>query len=71
MDFLNRMNEIMDYVEKNITEEFNINDVAKIAGCSAYQFSRIFSYVVGIPLSEYIRSRRMSLAALELQAGKA
>ena len=67
MDFLKRMTEVIDYIEEHITEEINFNDVAKIACCGIYQFGRIFSYVVGVSFAEYIRNRRMSLAALEMQ----
>lgn len=69
MDFLHRMNKVIDYIEANIEEDFDINEVAAIVCCSVYQFGRIFSYVVGISFTEYIRNRRMSLAALELQSG--
>jgi len=65
------MTEVTDYIEEHIAEDFNLNDVAKIVCCNAYQFGRIFSYVVGVSLAEYIRNRRLSLAALELQAGGA
>jgi AraC family transcriptional regulator len=49
----------------------DMGEIAKIVCCGVYQFGRIFSYVVGIPLSEYIRRRRLSLAAVELQGGDA
>jgi AraC family transcriptional regulator len=68
VDFLKRMTEVIDYIEDNITEEIDFNDVSKIACCGVYQFGRIFSYVVGVSFAEYIRNRRLSLAALELQA---
>ena len=71
MDFLKRMTEVIDYIEEHITEDFDFNDVAKIVCCDVYQFGRIFSYVVGISLAEYIRNRRLSLVALELQSGNA
>lgn len=67
MDFLKRMTKVIDYVEEHITEDFDMNEVAKIVCCNAYQFGRIFSYIVGISFAEYIRNRRLSLAALELQ----
>ena len=68
MEFLKRMTEVIEYIEDNITEEIDFNDVSKIACCGIYQFGRIFSYVVGVSFAEYIRSRRLSLAALELQS---
>lgn len=70
MEFLERMIQVIEYVEEHITESFNYKEVADIAGCNIYQFGRIFSYVVGIPFSEYVRNRRLSLAAIELQEGK-
>jgi AraC family transcriptional regulator len=69
MDFLSRMTEVVDYIEDHITEDMDMNDMAKIVCCGVYQFGRIFSYVVGVSLSEYIRRRRLSLAAVELQSG--
>lgn len=70
MEFLKRMTEVIDYIEEHITENFDVNAVSKIVCCNVYQFGRIFSYVLGISFTEYIRSRRLSIAALELQSGK-
>jgi AraC family transcriptional regulator len=44
--------------------------MAQIAGCSVFHFNRMFAYVAGIPLSEYVRRRRLSVAAIELQTAK-
>ena len=48
-------------------EEISYEDMAKITGCSTFYFQRIFSYIVGISLSEYIRRRRMTQAGFDLQ----
>ena len=69
MDFLNRMTAAVDYIESNITDEISGNDIAKLVCCSTYQFGRVFSYIVGVSFSEYIRRRRLTLAAIELQSG--
>lgn len=69
MDFLNRMTEVIDYIEDHITEDFSLTRVADIVCCNAYQFGRIFSFVLGITITEYLRNRRLSLAALDLQSG--
>lgn len=69
MDFLSRMNQVVDYIEAHLDEDMNCSDLASIVCCSVYQFGRIFAYVVGVSLSEYIRRRRLSQAALELQSG--
>ena len=67
MDWLSRMNSALAYVENNLTEEINYETLAQIACCSAHNFCKVFSYITDVSLSEYIRRRRLTLAALELQ----
>ncbi|HEX3076879.1 MAG TPA: effector binding domain-containing protein, partial [Lachnospiraceae bacterium] len=57
----------IDYIEANLTEEIDLNSVAKKACCSSYNFQRMFSFITDITLAEYIRRRRLTQAALELQ----
>lgn len=66
MDLLQNMNRAMQYVEEHLTEEIDMNEVSKQAYCSEYHFKRMFSFLAGIPLSEYIRRRRLTMAGLEL-----
>lgn len=66
MDSLEKMNEALNYVEKNLTEDIDFKEVARLALCSEYHFQRMFSFLAGITLSEYIRRRRLTLAAFEL-----
>ncbi len=67
MDLLKSMNEALEYIELNLTEKINYSDVAKIAMCSEYHFNRMFSFLSGVNISEYVRRRRLTLAALDLQ----
>ncbi|MEG7845526.1 AraC family transcriptional regulator [Bacillus mobilis] len=67
MDSLKNMNAAMQYIENNLTHEIDFKEVAKIAFCSEYHFKRMFSFLAGISLSEYIRCRRLTLAAFELK----
>lgn len=69
MDFLQAMNESLKYIEENLTAEIDVKEAARRAGCSEYHFRRMFSSLSGITLSEYIRRRRLTLAAFELQDG--
>ncbi|KPU57807.1 MULTISPECIES: AraC family transcriptional regulator [Bacillus] len=71
MDSLKNMNAAMQYIENNLTNEIDFKEVAKIAFCSEYHFKRMFSFLAGIPLSEYIRCRRLTLAAFELKDSNA
>ncbi|WHZ05532.1 AraC family transcriptional regulator [Neobacillus sp. YX16] len=66
MDSLKRLNEAIAYIEENLTSDIDFKEVAMIAICSEYHFQRMFSYLAGVSLSEYIRRRRLSLAAFEL-----
>lgn len=59
----------LDYIEENLTGEIDVHDVAARAYVSAYHFQRVFSATFGMPLGEYVRCRRLTLAAQELAQG--
>lgn len=69
MDWIKRLNAAINYIEEHLTEEPDYEQLGRIACCSAYHFQRMFGYMAGVPLSEYIRRRRMSRAAADLQSG--
>lgn len=71
MEWAERLNEAMRYLEEMLTDTIDYEQLGRIACCSAYHFQRMFTYMAGIPLSEYIRRRKMSLAAVDLQSGDA
>lgn len=70
MDWLRGMNQVIDYIEENLTEQIHYESLARIVGCSVYEFSRIFSFMAGMSVSEYIRRRRLSQAVFDIQTGK-
>lgn len=67
MDLLRNMNRALHYIEENLTNDIDFREVARLALCSEYHFKRMFSFLAGINLSEYIRRRRLTLAAFELK----
>ena len=67
MEWLKQLSAAIDYIEDHLDSDISYEEAAGIAGCSVFYFQRIFSYVAGISLSEYIRRRRMTQAAFELQ----
>ena len=69
MDWLDRMNRALDYIEANLAGDISYDAMARLACCSPYHFQRMFPFVTGVSLSEYIRRRRLTLAAFELQTG--
>ncbi|MDF2841340.1 MAG: transcription activator, effector binding [Clostridia bacterium] len=70
MDSIKKMNEALNYIEENLVSEIDFKEVAQIAFCSEYHFQRMFSFLAGVSLSEYIRRRRLTIAAFELVNGK-
>ncbi len=63
---IQKLDQVIDYIESNITEDLDFDIILKTVNLSLYEFRRVFSFVVGCPLSEYVRKRRLSLAALEI-----
>ena len=70
MDWLNGLNKVMSYIEDNLTNQIRHESLASMAGCSVYEFSRVFSFLTGMSVSEYIRRRRLSQAVFDIQGGR-
>lgn len=66
MDWVTGIQNALNYMEKHMDEELDYEKIASHAACSAFYFQRIFGILCGIPLSEYIRNRRLTLAGSEL-----
>ncbi|MCM3690849.1 AraC family transcriptional regulator [Neobacillus niacini] len=66
---LQEFNQLMDYIETHLTEEISGKDISTIVGLSDYHFRRMFSYMAGMSLNEYIKNRRLSVANVELING--
>jgi AraC family transcriptional regulator len=67
MDWLEKMNGAIQYLEDHLLDEIDYDEVAKRAWCSSYHFQRMFSFITDVSVSEYVRRRRLTLAAFELQ----
>ncbi|MEY8356661.1 AraC family transcriptional regulator [Lachnospiraceae bacterium 54-53] len=70
MDLLDKMNGALDYIEENLTGEICLEEAARRACCSSFNFQRMFSFMADVSLADYIRRRRLSLAAMELLTTK-
>lgn len=71
MDWVAAIDKAITYIEDNITEDITAEDVARHVSISAFYFQRGFRLLCGYTIAEYIRSRRLALAAGELAAGTA
>ena len=58
--------ESIDFMEANLTENIDIEVIAGKAALSPFYYQRIFGALCGMTVGEYIRARRMTLAAQEL-----
>ncbi|MFK4806481.1 GyrI-like domain-containing protein [Microbacterium sp. ZW CA_36] len=63
------LNQVVGYVEDHLTEDIDVADLARRLGTTEYHMRRMFSSLAGMPLSEYIRRRRMSVAAADVVGG--
>jgi AraC family transcriptional regulator len=70
MEWLNAMNKAIEYLEANITEKLNIEKVAQIALSSTFHFQRMYHMITGVTVAEYIRRRRLTLAAQDIISGE-
>ena len=66
MDWIQGIQKAIDYIEENITEKIDYEEVAKRAYSSSFHFQRVFGIMCGFTLGEYIRRRRLTLAVNEL-----
>ena len=71
MNWIQGMQRAIDYVEAHITEEIDVEEVARQAYSSPFHFQRVFGILCGFSLGDYIRMRRLSLAGEELAGGSA
>lgn len=67
MDWITGIQRALDYTEAHLTEEIDYEEAAGQACASAFHFQRMFTMLCGFTLGDYIRMRRLTLAACELQ----
>jgi len=63
------LNALVDHIEENLGEPIDVAGFARRHGTTEYHLRRMFASLAQLPLSEYIRNRRMTLAGAELAAG--
>jgi AraC-like DNA-binding protein len=53
MEWIENLNRTIDYIEDNLEEEIDYNELARIACCSTYHFQRMFTYMSGVSLAAF------------------
>lgn len=66
---ISALNRLVDLVEEHLGEEFDVDGLARAVGTTGYHLRRMFSSLAGMPLSEYVRRRRMTVAAGDVVRG--
>ncbi|WP_099355716.1 AraC family transcriptional regulator [Fredinandcohnia onubensis] len=67
---LKELNQVIDYIENHLTDELPLESISEYAGVSDFHFRKIFFYLSGLTLSEYIKNRRLSEANKDLLNGE-
>jgi len=70
MDVLQGLNAAIQFIEAHLREKPDIEQASRLASHSADGFQRMFSYLTGMSVSVYIRRRRLTQAACDLQRGR-
>lgn len=63
MEWIDNLNRAIGYIELHLKEKLDYEEAAKICCCSLSKFQQIFLLSTGVTLSEYVRYRRMTIAA--------
>ena len=71
MTWIQNLTEAIRYIEDNLTNEIDIEEISKQVFSSGSNFQRVFNAVAGIPVGEYVRNRRLTLAGQDLRYSKA
>jgi len=67
---LKELNLVINYIENHLTDELPLEEISEYAGVSDYHFRKIFFYLSGLTLSEYIKNRKLSEANKDLLHGE-
>jgi AraC family transcriptional regulator len=70
LDYINILQEMLRYIDANIKEKLSVEKLATRAGFSPYHFCRVFQWEVGYSIMEYVRNRKLFLAASEFNSGR-
>ena len=69
MNWIKRMNQALRYIDGHLTERIDSRAIASQANTSSFHFQKMFHILADVTLSEYIRNRRLTLAAREILGG--
>lgn len=69
MNYIKALAKSLEYIDSNIKENITPTQICNVVGYSVFHFSRIFALCTGMPMMEYIRKRKLSLAVSQILNG--
>ncbi len=69
--YTDKINLLLEYIESRLDSEISYSEMARIMAMSVYELRRIFAFIIGTPISDYIRKRRISESVFDLRNGLA
>jgi len=60
----------IDYIEQNLRTDIATEELANMAGYSAWHYQRLFAQITGMPVAAYIGKRRLDRALGEIAGGR-
>ncbi len=66
MELLESMNSVIEYVESHICDDITSEDIEKIVSHRIVDFNKVFLAITNLTINDYIRKRRLTLAAQDL-----
>ena len=70
-DYESRMHRVLEYIDQQLDQALDLDTLAGVAHFSAFHFHRLFSAWMGETLGDYLRRRRVEVAAMRLQPNRA
>jgi AraC family transcriptional regulator len=71
VEWFDRLTNSIDYIEKHMDDKLDVDKAAEIAFTSKFHFQRMFHMTTGVTVADYVRKRRLTLAAQELATSDA
>ena len=68
MDYIECVQKSLDYIEENLEDQISLEKLAEVTFCSIFHFHRLFTALVGMNVIEYVRKRRLTVAAQRLRS---
>src|ERR1700716_4535398 len=67
-EYVARMHRVLEHIDRELDQPLELETLARVANFSSFHFHRLFNAWFGETLGDYVRRRRLEMAALRLVA---